>query len=83
MSADTKAALDEAIAAHFGDAWDGAILTGYVLQMAGVTADDIQDGEQTSYFREVAEGQPSHVTLGLLDYSHTMFRHNLTVRANQ
>lgn len=82
MSVDTKAALDNAIAAHFGEAWDGAILTGYVLQMAGVTTADIEDGEQTSYYREVAEGQASHTTLGLLDYSHSMFRHNLTQRSD-
>ena len=78
MSTDTKAVLDTAIAAHFGEAWGGAILTGYVLQMAGVTTADLENGEQTSYFREVAEGQASHITLGLLDYSHTMFRYNLT-----
>lgn len=75
MSDQTKAALDQAIAAHFGDSWEGAIVTGYVLQMCGLTMDDIENGQQTSYFREVAENQPSHVTLGLLDYSHTMFRY--------
>lgn len=82
MSADTKASLDKAIAEHFGDAWGGAILTGYVLQMAGVTTDDIESGEQTSYFREVAEGQATHTTLGLLDYGHSMFRHALTLSAD-
>lgn len=74
MSEQTKAALDQAITAHFGDGWNGALLTGYVLQMAGVTADDIENGQQTSYYREVAESQASHVTLGLIDYAHTMFR---------
>lgn len=35
MSAETKAALDQAFAAHFADEQDGAILTGYVLRAKG------------------------------------------------
>jgi len=81
MSAETKDALDEAIAAHFGTEWDGAILTGYILQMSGVTSEDIESGEQHSYFRETANGQAAHVTLGLLDYSHTTYRAALSREA--
>lgn len=74
MSADTKAALDVAIAAHFTEITDGGFLTGYVLQVKGKTSDDLADGGQTSYVREVAESQDADVTLGLLDYGHTRFR---------
>jgi len=83
MTAATKAALDTALADHFADAWDGAMLTGWVIQMAGVNAEDIGVGGQTSYYREVADGQPSHVTLGLLEYATTMFRGDLLERSQE
>ena len=37
MSADTKAALDEAIAAHLADEADGAMVTAYTLVVANIT----------------------------------------------
>lgn len=78
MSDDTKAALDAAITAHFADEWDGGFITAYVVQMAGLTSGDMDKGDQSSYLRETAESQASHVTVGLLDYSLTMYRHSLT-----
>lgn len=78
MSDETKAAMDEAIAAHFSDEWEGAIVTGYVLQLCGVTSDDIEAGDQTSYMREVHDGQPSHASLGLLNYSHSQLLHAMS-----
>lgn len=63
MSADTRAALDQAIAEHFGQA-DGHTLTDWVV-LAVTIAPDCEDGER--YFgTTVREGQPSHATLGLL-----------------
>lgn len=76
MSDETKADLDKAITAHFTDQWDGGFVIGWVLQVAGKTSEDIDAG-QTSYSREVLDGQPAHVTLGLLDFAHTKFRDDL------
>lgn len=76
MSADTKAALDAALAAHFADELDGAIVTAYVTQAAAMTSFDF-DAERTQYFRTCAEGQSAHVTLGILDYAHARYRHDL------
>lgn len=62
MSAETKAALDDAIAAHVADEMDAA-LTGYVLHASSIQL----DGERgrTCYLAEYADSQPFHVTLGL------------------
>jgi hypothetical protein len=70
----TKAALDEAIQAHFADVTEGGLVTGYVLQAKGKTSEDLEGGDQTSYLREVPVGQDADSTLGLLDYCHTQFR---------
>ena len=79
MSDLTKDNLDAAIAAHFADAWeDASIVTGYILQISGVTNTDIDNGAQHSYYRETQDGQPAHVTLGLMDYAYTLFRSALT-----
>jgi hypothetical protein len=74
VSTDTKAALDSAIQAHFGDVTEGGLVTGYVLQVKGKTTEDLGQGDQTSYLREVPAGQDSDNTLGLFDYGHTQFR---------
>jgi hypothetical protein len=67
MSAATKATLDEAIAAHFADEQDGALLTGYVLQAKGqgFTA---EDDEQVRLMRSIADQQDYITTLGLIDW---------------
>ena len=81
MSDLTKDNLDAAIAAHFQDAWNEAtIVTGYVLQVSGMTSTDMDNGAQHSYHRETADGQPAHVTMGLIDYAHTSFRAQFTLR---
>jgi hypothetical protein len=64
VSAETKAALDHAISAHFGDVMDGAIVTGYLLQMSGESIADM-DANQWSALREVADEQQFLTTLGL------------------
>lgn len=66
MSAATKSALEEAIASHFADEQEGAIVTGYVLQVEGqgfLAGDD----EVTRLSREVPAGQSLPLTLGLID----------------
>lgn len=68
MSAQTKADLDEAIAAHFADQHDGAILTGYVLQAQGKGFTDEDDDDKTRYLHAVAEGQSFTVLLGLVEW---------------
>lgn len=78
MSDLTKDALDTAITAHFADIWeDASIVTGYVIQISGVTNADINNGSQHSYYRATQNGQPAHVTLGLLDYAHTSFKQDM------
>lgn len=68
MSDSTKAALDEAIAAHFADEQDGALLTGYVLQVQGQGFTDSDDGDKTRMLRAIAEQQGVIVTLGIVDW---------------
>lgn len=68
MSAETKAALDAAIAAHVADVSDGAILTGYVLQVRAQGFTDPEDGEMVRLPRMIAEGQDFIVTMGLIAY---------------
>jgi hypothetical protein len=67
VSAETKAALDEAISAHFADEQDGAILTGYVLQAKG-QGFAVEDSDRTRMLRAIAEGQDYITTLGLVDW---------------
>lgn len=65
MSAQTKAALDEAIAAHVADVQDGGgIVTGYVLLTSSANVEQLKN-EATAYLFEAAELQPFHVGLGL------------------
>ena len=70
MSAETKAALDAAMAAHVADESDeadGAILTGYVCQTQ-FTSMSLIDEEMTGYQRIIQEGQNLTTTLGLMHY---------------
>jgi hypothetical protein len=67
VSASTKAALDEAIAAHFADEQDGALVTGYVLQVQGQGFTDTDD-DKTRMLRAIAEQQGVIVSLGLVDW---------------
>lgn len=65
MSEQTKAALDEAIAAHAADvSGSGGIITGYVLFAAHVNGRALESGG-TGYMSEFAEGQAWHVAYGL------------------
>ena len=65
MSAETKAALDAALAAHMADeVGEATMLTGYVIHASHVSAASIDSGS-TMYFAEYAERQPFHVCLGL------------------
>jgi hypothetical protein len=67
VSAETKAALDHAVAVHFADEQDGAILTGYVLQAKG-QGFSAEDSNRTRMLRAIADGQDYITTLGLVDW---------------
>jgi hypothetical protein len=64
LSTDTKTALDAAIHAHLADECEGAIVIGYVFHAAYINP-ELDGLEAHGYFAEFAEGQPTHVTLGL------------------
>ena len=67
MSADTKATLENALAAHISDESETMqMITGFVL---GVAMVDLQNDnhERHSYWFEASNGQPSHITRGLAD----------------
>lgn len=69
MSAETKAAMDAAIAAHIADECEGGILTGYVLQTQYQDIDMMTNGE-TGFYRIEGERQSFTTTLGLARYTH-------------
>lgn len=68
MSAETRAALEAALAAHIADRCDGAIVTDWALIAANSSLDDLGTG-RTSYFVEANENQPVHVMTGLFRYA--------------
>ncbi|WP_065962381.1 hypothetical protein [Curtobacterium sp. UCD-KPL2560] len=76
MSEQTKAALDEAVAAHFADEQDGAILTGYVLQAKGQGFTEDDDSNQVRLLREFANNQDYITSLGLVDWLRLALHHN-------
>ncbi|GAA1148554.1 hypothetical protein GCM10009651_36500 [Microbacterium natoriense] len=63
MSDETKAALDNAIAAHINDVAGDAIVSGYVLQTSYFSNDTVNHGT-TGYYTEVADDQPWHIGKG-------------------
>lgn len=67
VSAETKAALETALAAHIADEGNGDILTDWAMVCALTSIDNIGTG-LTRYFYEGNTGQPVHVTVGLLRY---------------
>jgi hypothetical protein len=70
MSAETKAAMEAAIAEHFAAECSGALLGGYVIQAFGSTVEDIDDaGVRT--LREVPDTQNIVTTMGLIAYMST------------
>ena len=77
MSAETKAALDKALAAHVADECDEGMLTSYLCQVE-FTSMALLDDESTGYVRMVAEGQTLTTTLGLAHYAMRTLDGNLT-----
>jgi microcompartment protein CcmL/EutN len=64
---DTKAAMEDAIQAHFAAECSGALMSGYVIQMFGSNVEDIQEaGVRT--LREVPDTQNIVTTMGLISY---------------
>jgi hypothetical protein len=74
MSDATRAALDAALNAHIAELTDGDIVTDWALVAGTTTLENIGTGV-TRYWVEGNEGQPVHVTIGLLRYGseHTTF----------
>jgi hypothetical protein len=77
MSADTKAALDAALAAHIADETEGNILTGYVCQTQ-FTSMELIDEQMTGYQRIIAEDQNLTTTIGLMHYGQRMLDQYIT-----
>lgn len=74
MSDQTHQAVEDAIAAHIADANGGALLTGYVVIATGVSPED-ETG--TRYSMMEPRTQPTHVSLGLVQYLSYMQRENI------
>ena len=68
MSDQTKAALDEAVAAHVADTGNGDIVTDWALIAATTSAENIGTGT-TRYLLEGNDNQPVHVMTGLFRYA--------------
>lgn len=68
MSDATKEALEDAIAAHFSDEFDGALVHGYLLQVAGASVDDYELNRD-AVLRETPESQSVITSLGLAQFS--------------
>lgn len=64
MSDATGKALEEAIAAHFADERDGAVMTGYFLVAKGKTFDDLAAG-RTKYITTCPDEMEYDQVLGL------------------
>lgn len=62
MSAETRQAVEDALAAHMADENDGAYMSGYLLMIAGVRADD---PTITTYSSMVPRDQHVHSSIGL------------------
>ena len=77
MSAETKAALDSAIAAHVAAECRGSMVTGYVIQTQ-FTSIELIDEEKTGYQRITAEDQSLTTTIGLMHYGQRMLDEFIT-----
>ena len=65
MSETTQAALDQAIAAHVADEYDGDMVTGWVLVTETTTIDMLDSGEGAMVI-ESRDMQSNYLTEGLL-----------------
>lgn len=65
MSETTQAALDQAIAAHVADEYDGDMVTGWVLVTETTTIDMLDSGEGAMGI-ESRDMQSNYLTEGLL-----------------
>lgn len=74
MSDETKDTLERALAAHFADEFDGAVLSAWIFQAYGQHIETDND----YYLGGWQKGQPIHVTGGLIDY----IAHRHTARLN-
>ena len=77
MSAETKAALDAAIADHIAEECDGALLTGYVCQTE-FTSMKLLDEDFSGFQRLIASGQTLTTTIGLMHYGQRMLDEYIT-----
>jgi len=65
MSADTKQALEEALAAHVADECDGDMIGGWVVVAETTNLDEFNDGT-SSFYKEARSSQSGLLTTGLL-----------------
>jgi len=75
MSAETKQAVDDAIAAHIADEGDGHFLSGYALIAAGQRIDS--EGGRTLYYKEFSTDLPFHEAVGLTSYLALAVEHDM------
>lgn len=75
---DSKADMDAAIEAHFAEVCEGALVSGYVLQVFGNNVGDMED-ESIRTLREVANGQNFITTLGIADYVSQGVRRSIAI----
>jgi len=68
VSAATKAALEEALAAHIADETDGDLPTDWAMVVATSSLENIGTG-RTGYWIEANDNQPIHITTGLFRYA--------------
>lgn len=76
MSAESKQFMDAAIEAHFASESEGALVSGYVLQIFGSSIDDLEE-HGTRTLREVAEGQNFITSMGIGAYMQTTLKGSL------
>lgn len=76
MSDETKDTLERALAAHFADEFDGAVLSAWIFQAYGQHIETDND----YYLGGWQKGQPIHTSGGLLDYA--LRRHEARMAAN-
>lgn len=66
MTTAAETALIASLEAWAAETIPGAMVTGFILQVAAETIDDVD--EITHYLRFAKRGQPFHVSTGLAEY---------------
>lgn len=72
MSAETKAAVEVALAAHLADQMDSEVMTGYWVVLCGVKLEGRSD--MTGYYHMGPDSQPFHTSMGLIEMTRSFLR---------